>query len=725
MNFFSRLFNRSNSKDSEARKLIAMVSHGRVITTPRNYENFAKEAYSKNSVAFRCINLIADAVAGITTVLFEHQRRGMPEEILEHPVFDLLDNPNPMQSEFEFTQSVISFLALSGNTFVEGVKLENKPPFELHSLRPDRFRIKPGANGMPSGYVFKIGANETTFDVDLKGRSDIMHIKTFNPLNDWYGLSPIEPAGLDIDQLNSANIWNLSLIQNSARPSGILTSTKGTTLTEVQKQEIRTSLEDSRTGPQNVGKVMLLENLEWKETSINPKEMDFIKSKNVSAKDVALAFGVPGQLVGIQGSMTFANFEQAMLYFYQNTAIPIKKLLLSHYNLWLLPQFESQRILSERKSKLFFGIDEDSIPALAPVREKKWMQVQNATWITTDEKREATGYGKYMPTDNPADQILVASGLVPLDFATSDIGAVDNNANDSSDIDGNDDNNSDNGKQLKAINLSTDKTKRRFWFLQVQKRLKFEKTFANQLSSAFRKQKKDLFDSLNGVNPELADFVVETVIDESSAMFEKIFETNLFRVMRSFGKEILSIGKADEISMETKDYKAAEERFEEFLKRFVAKQVGNKIKIINRNTKKKVLDVLRPIIQENIDLGSTLPNLAKEIESSKEIRSLYAGFSAARSLKIARTEVHTASSVASRNAAKALQIPKLKKEWVASLDERTRDGHSKMNGKKVDMDSTFIVPLDKGSPDEMAGPGDPTASAGNIINCRCALVFAT
>ena len=56
----------------------------------------------------------------------------------------------------------------------------------------------------------------------MTGRSTVLHLKTFNPLNDWYGLSPIEAAAYSIDQHNQAGAWNQAMLQNGARPSGAI-----------------------------------------------------------------------------------------------------------------------------------------------------------------------------------------------------------------------------------------------------------------------------------------------------------------------------------------------------------------------------------------------------------------------------------------------------------------------------------------------------------------------
>jgi len=46
--------------------------------------------------------------------------------------------------------------------------------------------------------------------------------------------------------------------------------------------------------------------------SLSPTDMDFGNGKNSAANEICMAFGVPPQLIGMPGSQTFANYEQAV-----------------------------------------------------------------------------------------------------------------------------------------------------------------------------------------------------------------------------------------------------------------------------------------------------------------------------------------------------------------------------------------------------------------------------
>ena len=66
---------------------------------------------------------------------------------------------------------------------------------------------------------------------------------------------------------------------------------------------------------------------------------------------------------------------------------------------------------------------------------------------------------------------------------------------------------------------------------------------------------------------------------------------------------------------------------------------------------------------------------------------------------------------------------KVKKKWVATLDNRTRDTHAELDGQTVDKDEPFTVTLDDGTEAEIMFPGDPSCEYPELVyNCRCAMV---
>ena len=375
------------------------------------YDQLATEGYSENAIVKKCIDLISNNASRVAIELY----RG-DQQVEEHPLLDLLYNPNPVQGQVEFFTSLYSYLLISGNSYILESGAENTPPIELYTLRPDRIRIKGSSRAIPEAYNYLVGGQVIeSYDVDqATGKSKVKHIKLFNPMDDYYGLSPIQSAATDIDQHNLANKHNVNLLQNGARPSGaVIFKPKDPTgaqiqLSDLQRNQLMNDLTQRFSGTGNAGKPMLLEgDFDWKEMGLSPKDMDFIQLKNMSAKDIALIFGVPSQLIGIPDAQTYSNFAEAKLALYNETIIPLLDRIQSDMNESLVPKFGDD---------LELRYDIDSIPAMAAQRtrvfESVTQGVQNGI-LTRNEAREQLGYEPIAG----GDSLLVPATLMPLNVA--------------------------------------------------------------------------------------------------------------------------------------------------------------------------------------------------------------------------------------------------------------------------------------------------------------------
>lgn len=393
MEWFTSLLGR-RGKASAARSLFAIEGPGRAVWLPRRYDTFADEGYAKNVIVFSAINTVANAAASLPWKLF--RKSGAKRvAVAEHPLLTLLSRPNPWSAGPALWSALYGFRMIAGNAYLEAVSGDGDggggPPVELYALRPDRMSVIAGSAGSPSAYRFTVGGRSRDFPVDaVDGRSAILHFKTFHPLDDWYGLSPLEAAAFAIDQHNQAGAWNQALLQNGARPSGALMvrsdddSASGN-LDDDQFERLKAQIDGLYSGPRNAGRPLLLEGgLSWQEMSLSPKDMDFIEAKHTSSRDIALAFGVPPQLLGIPGDNTYANMREARLALWEQTVLPLAADLKAELNNWLTPRFGEGLELDH---------DLDDIPALSLQRERQWEKLVKTDFLTLNEKRQAAGYG--------------------------------------------------------------------------------------------------------------------------------------------------------------------------------------------------------------------------------------------------------------------------------------------------------------------------------------------
>lgn len=390
----------------------------------KTFVEVAQKAFEQNVVGYKCVNLVANGVGSLCWYLRD-KRTG--KEVEKHALLDLINRPNPLQGKGSFFAHAQGSKLLDGNLFIEMVGTDRDgvsrkaPPRELWVLRPDYVTVNMSTSRLPHSYTYTpsgMGSGTAkTYPVNqIDGSCQLIHTMSYSPLFEssmGRGLSPARSTWLSLLTHTEGQRWNLSLLENGARPSGAFVTGGAKEglpdITQEQVDELKAQIAAMYQGSSNTGKPMVLAGgLDWKEMSLGPKDMDFIQSKNSSARDLALAFGVPPLLLNIPGDSTYSNYKEARMALYEDTILPAAYTLAGELNRALVPLFDDN---------LELCIDEDAISALEPKRELKWTRANTANFLTVNEKREMVGYEPIGPA---GDEVLVPSSNLPLGASLDD-----------------------------------------------------------------------------------------------------------------------------------------------------------------------------------------------------------------------------------------------------------------------------------------------------------------
>ena len=337
---------------------------------PFEYNRSVRRAYLENPVAQRAVRLVAEGIGGA------------PLGPCDPELSALVKATSAGQSLLE---TLASQLLLHGNAYVQVMKDALGRPIELFALRPERVSVVAGADGWPEGFAYKVGDKVLQIPaLDEDASPNLIHIRSFHPGDDHYGAGCLAAADEAVATHNAAALWNRSLLENAARPSGALVydAGDGGTLAPDQFDRLKAELAEAYAGHINAGRPMLLEGgLKWQALSLSPADMDFAELKAAAARDVALAFGVPPMLLGLPGDATYANYREANRALWRLTLLPLAGKVLSALAEGLVTWFPDANL----------AIDLDGVPALAEDREKLWAQVGAATFLSDAEKRALLG----------------------------------------------------------------------------------------------------------------------------------------------------------------------------------------------------------------------------------------------------------------------------------------------------------------------------------------------
>jgi len=116
-------------------------------------------------------------------------------------------------------------------------------------------------------------------------------------------------------------------------------------------------------------------------------------------------------------------------------------------------------------------------------------------------------------------------------------------------------------------------------------------------------------------------------------------------------------------------------------------------------------------VAQGVLQGEAIPKIASRLRNVTDM-------SYRASIRNARTMLTSSENLgrqASFERAKSMGI-EMEKQWLATLDDRTRDSHALMDGERV--------PLDKNFSNGLEYPADPSGEPEEIYNCRCTMVTA-
>jgi HK97 family phage portal protein len=667
---WKRLIPFSTQKATEIHRAIVKMLGLNPVWSKRDYETFAKEGHNANVWVYRCIQAISQGAAGVPWLLYQVDSKGKRKEVEAHEILKLLNKPNEFMSRQEFFEAYVGFALIAGNSYLDMVGPNDAaPPRELWPLRPDRMSVIPDKQHFIGGYEYAVGVEKVGLD-----KRRISHLKFFNPLNDFYGLAPIEVAGRGIDNDNAANAWNNSLLNNGGRPTGALITDDH--LTEPQYNNLKTELDRNIKGAKNAGKPLLLEGgLKWQDMGLTPRDMDFIQSKKMSIIEICAAFNVPPEIVGYGEQKTYSNYQEARKALYEDAVIPMLDKVRDKLNADLVIKFGDN---------LYLDYNKDSIEAIQENRDQVYKRANEGYkggLLTKNEARQEMGY----------EDVEGGDEFYTQPQPTLNIGGPTDK----------DEESKSHFFNVKALNNDTEELKAKYWVSMERRRSTFYKRITEKVAEQFKAEKKAVlkaFESGGGIE-------AVNIVNEQKTDWQKLYVNIYVEVMQTFGNQLFNQLKNDALDLEIKAPEIPLEDgfdvYDEAVQNFIANTVAHKVVLVTDTTK----EMIRKIIAASEAQGWSIPQIANAIDTMYLDQII-----PNRSVVIARTEVIGASNAGSRYAAQQTGLP-LEKEWISTRDKRTRESHDELDGEKRPMDEPYSNGL--------LFPGDPSGTAKEVIQCRC------
>lgn len=711
MSILNKLFSFNNKKDFGSTVQTGGMELIARLTASAMSKSKMLEQYGKSLYVFACINKIATKTASIDFNLFRIiNSAGDTKEIFAHPALDLIYKPNPFQTKTDFIESLIINLKCTGDAFIYKARNNSGKVVELWNLRPDFMTIIADPTNFIKGYSFA-KSDGTTVNFPP---TDIIHIKYPDPLNQYLGMSPINPAQKRIQTEAFSTDWQMNFFLNSARPDALIKNPE-TTLTQDQKADIREGWNKKYQGVSNSSKVAILEGgLDYQLISLSQKEMDFIESMKFTRDDILVAFQVPKPLLAIVDDVNRANSETAMFIFLSETIKPEMARIIENFN--------EQLCYEEFGEEFYYDFDDPTPEDKTFKMLEEDTRIKNNT-LLINEARAARGevpirggWSFYMPLMNVAmgglnqsEQKALVSKILKQDDANEKIindfkspkkynfkgrywlkqkFEIYENAK----------------KSLEDVMNKGKKAKKKKAWSPLIKDIELKKNYVkivnekidvqtNKLKDGatafFMEQKKRVLDKLESKKPKSLKSKVKDISANDIFNFDKEVSLSIDFVVPYIEQFLKDAG------LEALNMIAPQNDFQDTgkIQKLIQKRAKEFAKSVNNTT----LEKLDSTLSEGIGAAEGISDLTSRVSA------VYEDFPMYRSEAIARTEATAANAQGTLEGYRQSDVA-TGKEWIA--DASACDECLALDGDIVSLDENFA---------------DGELTPPDHVNCRCAI----
>lgn len=286
-------------------------------------------SYERMCWVYACVNRIATSASSAPLVFYQGKPDRIPSDApnekerikdREHPVYQLFNPPNP--------PTIISLKQLMYRTFVhvsidglvfwiierkKGVatsidirlKTELRPILVYTNADPARPQLRGWEDSSGKKYL----------------PEDVLPLDNYNPKDPLAGLSQLSPSRMSLESEFSIAGWNSAFFRSGMK-NPLLIQAKGQ-LTREQKKDIRSEVVNYYSGIDGAHGALLMQGgVEVKPLVVNPKDVDFIRGKELNREEVLAVFGVPPSIVGIFSYSNYSNVREQIRIFWEHTLLP-------------------------------------------------------------------------------------------------------------------------------------------------------------------------------------------------------------------------------------------------------------------------------------------------------------------------------------------------------------------------------------------------------------------
>lgn len=338
--------------------------------------------YVRSIYLWRCVDMIGAMSSSVPLIVVKEENTQLTRD--ELTVQGLLVRPNPQWTGPALQYFVSASIAVANKAFILRVRNGYRETLELWPLNVNDVTIRYVENTqMIQGFDVLTGGEVKKYEVDQNGDSDVIYVR--RPALNWTtDRSPASVAAAPGEVFTRVLQRCADIVSNSSNITGLL-STKDDVGTKAL-QEIKDKINQFKTGHQQSGGTLVSANANWNLTRLaeDPGQALSVEIKDSLARDVAMTFGVPSQLLALPGQDTYNNLAMARVGFLTDCVLP------GYIGLYVSGLNQS---LMRNGAKI--TPDTEHIPAMMAAREQLTTTAVRATMLSINEQRAMLGYPPY------------------------------------------------------------------------------------------------------------------------------------------------------------------------------------------------------------------------------------------------------------------------------------------------------------------------------------------
>ena len=300
--------NAAITTSSELSKLIvnASTNSGSIVT---------QDTAMRLSAVYSCVRVLSESIAQLPLIYYE--RAGdRKERATAQKLYTLLhDAPNSFQTSFEFRESQMAHLCLSGNAYAFINRSVTGEILELLPLQPSKVKVKQNKD-----YSLEYEFTDSDRKVITLRKDQVFRLTgmSFDGIN---GISPIRYQAESLGISLATDKHTAKSFKNGAKMTGILKHPTTFKDKEVAKR-VQESWDNSANGENAYSTPVLEDGMDWIPVTMSNRDAQYIESRKFNVEDIARIFRVPPHKIGHLEKSTNNNIEHQGLEFVTDTMMP-------------------------------------------------------------------------------------------------------------------------------------------------------------------------------------------------------------------------------------------------------------------------------------------------------------------------------------------------------------------------------------------------------------------